>query len=76
MRWRASVTVGPITRIIHDISAEVPLGPEDGLPKHCVANLDGIITISKKRLDRNPTTPSSEKMSLVQEAIKFALDLR
>jgi mRNA-degrading endonuclease toxin of MazEF toxin-antitoxin module len=41
-----------------------------------VANLDGIITISKKRLDRNLTTLSPEKMALVHEAIKFALDLR
>ncbi len=73
---RTSVTVAPITRTIRGIPVEVPLGPEDGLPKNCVANLDGIITISKKRLDRNLTTLSSEKMALVNTAIKFALDLR
>ncbi len=73
---RTSVTVAPITRTVHQIPVEVPLGPEDGLPRDCVANLDGIITISRKRLDRNLTTLSSEKMALVNEAIKFALNLR
>lgn len=73
---RASVTVAPITRTIYDIPVEVPLGPEDGFRKNCVANLDGIITIEKTCLDRNLTTLSPEKMALVEKAIKFALALR
>ncbi len=72
---RASVTVAPITRTVHDIPVEVRLGPEDGLPKDCVVNLDDIFTISKKRLDRVLTTLLPEKMALVDQAIKFALDL-
>jgi len=51
------------------------LGPEDGLPKACVANLDNIVTVSKKRLDRSLTTLSPEKMRSIEQAIKFALDL-
>ena len=73
---RAAVTVAPITRIVHDIPVEVRLGPEDGLPKDCVANLDNIFTVSKKRLERSLTTLSPEKMRSVEQAIKFALDLR
>ena len=73
---RSSVTVAPITRTVHEIPVEVRLGPEDGLPTGCVANLDNILTVSKKRLDRSLTTLSPEKMRSVEQAIKFALDLR
>jgi mRNA interferase MazF len=72
---RSSVTVAPITRTVHEIPVEVRLGPEEGLPKDCVANLDNIVTVSKKRLDRNLTTLSPEKMRSIEQAIKFALDL-
>ena len=72
---RSSVTVAPITRTVHEIPVEVRLGPEEGLPKDCVANLDNIVTVSKKRLDRSLTTLSSGKMRSIEQAIKFALDL-
>jgi mRNA interferase MazF len=81
---RASVTVAPITRTVYDIPVEVRLGPEDGLPKDCVANLDNIFTLKlkpgfacgKRRLERNLATLSPEKMRSVDQAIRFALDLR
>jgi mRNA interferase MazF len=73
---RSSVTVAPISRTIREIPVEVRLGPEDGLPKNCAANLDNIFTISKERLDRSLTTLSPDKMSSIDQAIKFALDLR
>ena len=72
---RSSVTVAPITRMVHEIPVEVRLGPEDGLPKDCVASLDNILTVSKKRLDRSLTTLSPERMRAIEQAIKFALDL-
>jgi mRNA interferase MazF len=72
---RASVTVAPITRTIRDIPVEIHLGPEDGLPKDCVVNLDGILTIPKELLDRNLTALSAEKMALVNVAIRYALGL-
>ena len=37
---RNAVTVAEVTSTIRGIPVEVPLGPEDGLPKKCVANLD------------------------------------
>ena len=73
---RFSVTVAPVTRTVHAIPVEVPLGPEDGLPEQCVVNLDGIATIPKKALDRSLATLSPEKMRLVDRAIRFALGLR
>ena len=72
---RTSVTVGLVTRTQRGIPVEVPLGPEDGLPEECVANLDNILTIPKARLTQQITTLSSQKMADVDRAIIFALGL-
>ncbi len=72
---RTSVTVAAITRTIRNIPVEVPLGQEDGMPVHCVVNLDEIITISKSRLKDRITALNEEKMSAVSRAIAFALAL-
>lgn len=73
---RTSVTVSIVTRTIRAIPVEVPLGPEDGMPAHCVANLDDILTIPKARLTERITILSAEKMTGVARAVIFALDLR
>lgn len=72
---RASVTVAPVTRTVYEIPVEVRLGPEDGMPANCVINLDNILTIPKRNLDRSLTSLSPEKLVLVEQAIKFALEL-
>ena len=72
---RASVTVAPVTRTVHDIPVEVPLGRQDGMPADGVINLDTILTIPKKNLDRNLTSLAPGKLALVERAIKFALEL-
>jgi len=73
---RSSVTVAPLTRTVYDIPVEVPLGPEDGMSVACVVNLDSIMTIPIRALERDVTTLSSGKMALIDEAIRFALALR
>jgi len=73
---RSSVTVGIVTRTIRTIPVEVSLGLEDGMPTHCVVNLDDILTIPKARLAERITTLSAEKMTEVARAVTFALDLR
>jgi mRNA interferase MazF len=75
-RVRTSVTIGVITSTIRAIPVEVPLGPEDGLPRQCVVNLDDILTIPKVRLTERITALSLQKMSAVNRAIIFALDLK
>ena len=40
----------PVTTRARGIASEVSLGPEDGLPRRSVANLDVIITIAKDSL--------------------------
>ncbi len=72
---RNAVTVAEITTTIRNIPVEVSLGPADGLPKRCAANLDTIITINKALLDARITALDQEKMESIDEAMKFALGL-
>lgn len=74
-RVRGAVTVIPLTQTVRGIPVEVPLGPTDGIPKPSVANADGIITISKARIEDYLTTLAPSKLQAVDRAIKFALDL-
>jgi len=39
---RSRLTVAPVTTRQRGIPSEVALGPEEGLPRPCVANLDSI----------------------------------
>ena len=72
---RNAVTVAEITSTIRNIPVEVPLDQSDGLPKKCVINLDTITTIPKACLDIMLTTLNQDKITQINEAIKFALDL-
>ncbi len=72
---REYITVAEITRTIRHIPTEVPLGPEQGLPKHCVINLDVINTIPKQLLTERISNLSFEKLGQAEAALKFALDL-
>ena len=72
---RNAVTVAEVTRTIRGIPVEVPLGPEDGLPTRCAANLDTIMTIRKELLTKRIALLRNEKMAEIQKAVKFALDL-
>jgi mRNA interferase MazF len=73
---RTSITVAPLTTTIRDIPVEVRLGPQQGLPRECVVNLDEIQTIRKDRLMRLLTTLSPEVVVQIDQAIEFALGLR
>jgi len=72
---RELVTVAPVTTRMRHIPSEVPLGPEDGLPKTCVANLDTITTIAKRSLQERLVPLSPEKLKAVEAALHFALGL-
>jgi mRNA interferase MazF len=73
---RALVTVAPVTTRTRRIPSEVNLGPEDGLPQRCVANLDTITTIAKSSLRERLTTLSSDKLREIEAALHFALGLQ
>lgn len=65
-----------MTTRIRNIPAEVPLGPEDGLPRPCVANLDIITTIAKASLRERIARPGFNKLEAIDRALRFALGLR
>jgi mRNA interferase MazF len=73
---RVLITVAPVTARVRHISAEVPLGLEDGLPKPCVINLDTIITIARMSLRDRLATLSAEKQKAVEAALHFALGMQ
>jgi mRNA interferase MazF len=72
---RELVTVAPVTSRIRRIPTEVLLGPEDGLPRACAANLDIITAIPKCALAERITGLRPEKLRAVEAAIEFALGL-
>ncbi len=73
--YRELVTVAPVTRRIRGIRSEVPLGPEDGLPRRCAVNLDSMTTVPIDALQRYIASLRSEKLEAVDSAIHFALGL-
>jgi mRNA interferase MazF len=73
---RNAVTVAEVTSTIRGIPVEVELGPEDGLPKRCVVNLDTIVTIRKDLLIERLAILRDEKIEQIDTAIKFALSIR
>ncbi len=74
-RIRSAVTVVPLTRTIRDIPTEVLLGPAEGVPKQSVANADNVTTVAKARLQQHLAALPAGKLSALDRAIKFALDL-
>jgi mRNA interferase MazF len=72
---RTSITVAPLTTTIRDIPVEVRLGPQQGIPRECVANLDEVQTVRRHRLIRQVTTLPPEVMAQIDQALKFALGL-
>lgn len=73
---RALVTIAPVTtRIRRLATVEVPLGPDDGLPRQSVANLDTIQTVEKRWLRERITILSRTKIQAIDDAIRYALAL-
>jgi mRNA interferase MazF len=72
---RTQVTVAPITTRIRRIPVEVDLGPDDGLPKRCVVNLDSMVTIPKSHLTQCIALLRPEKVKQIEAAIRFALGM-
>ena len=70
---RNAVTAAEVTSTKRGIPVEASLGPEDGLPKKCVVNLDTIVTIRKELLIERITILGDEKIEEINSAIKFAL---
>ena len=72
---RNAVTVAEVTKTIRGIPVEVPLGPEDGLPKKCAVNLDTVVTIRKELLSGRISILQNDKIEQINGALKFALSV-
>lgn len=72
---RSLVTVAPVTTRVRRIRVEVSLGPADGLPRPCVANLDTMTTIPVADLLDYIASLSPGKMAEIEAAIHRALGL-
>ena len=72
---RDLIIVSPVTTRVRNIPAEVPLGPEDGLRRPSVVNLDTIDTIPRDALQSRITALTPEKVRAVNDALRFALGL-
>jgi len=62
-----------ITATIRRIPIEVTLGPREGLPKPCVANLDNLRTVSKQHLVERISQLPPAKLREVKRALGYAL---
>jgi mRNA interferase MazF len=71
-----SIVVTLVTRTVRELRTEVTLGRRQGLPVHCVANLDNILTVPRQRLARRMGACDTPKVEELNEAIKVALDVR
>jgi len=72
---RELVTVAPVTTRVRGLPVEVALGRGEGLPRRCVANLDTVTTIPRRCLVSRISTLSDSKVTLLDEALMFALGL-
>jgi mRNA interferase MazF len=70
---RSAVTVAEMTTKIRAIPVEFFVGPEEGLPKKCVINIDTIVTVHKDLLFKRIALLQKAQIKLINQAIWFAL---
>ncbi len=73
---RALLVVAPVTTRSRGLPVEVALGADEGLPLVCVVNCDMIGTIDRSWLRKRLGILDHDKVSELDEALRFALGLR
>ena len=73
---RMKATVAWVTTAIRDLPTYVLLDHRDGLPDLSAVNCDELQTIPKARLTRRLGRLSAEKIDALDDALRFALQLR
>ena len=69
-----SVLVAPVTTQIRNLPSEVPLGPEHGMPKRCVASLDNLTLVDVDLLGPVIIELDAPTMGALCEALAAAVD--
>ncbi len=70
-----ALTVAPITTTIRRVPSEVILGPEDGLPTVCAANLHNMQTVSRSKIGNFITSLTTNKVVEIETALLFAMGM-
>ena len=65
----------PVTARSRGLESQVPLGPEDGLAKFCVADAGSVVSIQKSHLIRRIAALSVSKRDELDAALRFSLGL-
>ena len=73
---RARATVAPVTTTITDVPTHILVDHRDGFASASAINCDELQTIPKARLMRRVGRLSEAKIALLDEALRFALQLR
>lgn len=73
---RDSTTIAVITRTVRGHPGEVVLDHRDGLPSVSAVNCDDLHSIPKSRLERRIGRLSETKIEQLDDALRFALQLR
>jgi mRNA interferase MazF len=66
------LVVAPATGTVRGLPSEVPVGPEDGMPRESVISLDNTTLVRKALLTERITTLSPERMNEVCKALNYA----
>ena len=66
------LVAAPATGTIRGLASEVPVGPEDGMPRESVISLDNTTLVRKALLTERITTLSPERMTEVCKALDYA----
>jgi mRNA interferase MazF len=69
-----SVSVAPVTSRVRGLESELALGPEDGVPRECVAIFDNVRSISKSLFTRRAGKLAPGRWHEVCSAMRAAID--
>jgi mRNA interferase MazF len=66
------VVIAFVTSKVRGIPTQVPLGPDDGMPRECAISFDNVRTVPKAFLTGRITTLSGPRMHEVCRALAIA----
>jgi mRNA interferase MazF len=72
-RYLNAVIVGPVTSTVRGVSTEVTVGPDDGVRRSGVINLDHVQLVARERLARRVGVVRPETMQAVCTAVAVAV---
>lgn len=71
----STVVCAPVYGEILGLRSEVIVGNEDGMPRDCAIRCDFLMLMFKTKLTRFIGTLSSEKIEMLNKALRYSLEL-